>query len=207
MTGEQGITGEPGASNVPKSHRRSEIGEKTHKNAVFYLVLFIASAPAVWDIEAVPTRATEFLMRFASIRTLRAASGVVLLWLLSAVAVDAAPAARRMTYGAVCDAQTVSLKKLRRQAKAFGGPLKRFMKRRLPAALTDTTPRVLRGASAHLDDDDAAIQNDATAARIDDDERPIPALQPAGLLHGSRDQRPRSRAFSPRSPRGPPPYA
>jgi hypothetical protein len=148
-------------------------------------------------------------MRFvtSSARMLKAASAVMLLWLLSATVVDAAPAART-TYGPTCDAQTaLTLKKLRRQAKSFGGPFKRFMQRRTIAGPADTTARMLRGVRAPLDDDDAAIPNDTPAAHIDDDECPIPSLQPVGLLHGSRDQRPRSRAFSPRSPRGPPPYA
>jgi hypothetical protein len=140
-------------------------------------------------------------------RILRAVSGVLLLWLLSAVAADAAPAARRSAYGAVCDAQTITLKKVRRQIKSFGGPLKRFIMRRATAGLTDTSARLLRGTPQHFDDDEAAIQNDAPAARIDADIRPIPPLQPIALLPGGGDRRPRTRAFSPRSPRGPPPHA
>jgi hypothetical protein len=150
-------------------------------------------------------------MRFAtnSIRMLRATSGVVLLWMLSAVVADAAPATRRASDASVCSAQTVTVKKFRRQMKSFGGPLKRFMKRRAAAAagLIDTTPRLARERHVDRDDDDSAIQNDAPVDGIDEDTRPIPSLRPVGVLHGSRDQRPRSRPFAPRSPRGPPPYA
>jgi hypothetical protein len=149
----------------------------------------------------------SILMRFvtSSVRTLRVASGILLLWLLSAIAAEAAPPPHGATPGSVCDGQTLTLKKLRRQPKAFGGPLKR-LKRRAVTPLTDLSSRMLRGSRAQLDDDDAAIQNDAPAARIDDDEQPIPALRPLGVLHGTLDQRLPSPLFSPRSPRGPPPH-
>jgi hypothetical protein len=144
-------------------------------------------------------------MRFAtsSMRMLKAATGVLLLWLFAAPLVDAAPAAPRAAAGSVCDSQTLTLKKLRRQPKTYGGPLKRLTRRNI-APLSDLTSRMLRGSRAQLDDDDAAIQNDAPAASIDDDEQPIPALRPLGVLHGTLDQHPCSGSFSPRSPRGPP---
>jgi hypothetical protein len=147
-------------------------------------------------------------MRFAlsTIRMLKAATGVLLLWLFTVPSADAAPQAPRAASGAVCDAQTLTLKKLRRQPKSFGGPLKRLIRRNI-APLSDLTSRLLRGARAQLDDDDAAIQNDAPAASIDDDEQPVPALRPLGVLHGTLDQHPRSGTFSPRSPRGPPSHA
>jgi hypothetical protein len=135
---------------------------------------------------------------------LRAASGVLLVWLVSAVVADAAPASRRVSAGSACSAQTLTVKKLRRQFRSFGGPFKRFMKRRAAAPLFDGTPRLSSSRHAIPDDDDAAIQNDAPVAGIDEDTQPILSLQPIGLLHGSSAQRPRTRPFSPRSPRGPP---
>ena len=50
----------------------------------------------------------------------------------------------------------------------------------------------------------AAIQNDAPAANIDADVRATPTLRPLGLLVGPLDWQPRTRPFSPKSPRGPP---
>lgn len=137
---------------------------------------------------------------------LKAATGVLLLWLFSAPIADAAPPASRAAAGSVCDAQTLTLKKLRRQPKTFGGPLKRLTRRNI-APLSDLTSRMLHGARAQLDDDDAAIQNDAPAASVDDDEQPVPALRPLGVLHGTLDQHLCSGPCSPRSPRGPPPHA
>jgi hypothetical protein len=146
-------------------------------------------------------------MRFAtsSIRMLRAATGVLLLCLWPVLNADAAPRSSRSTAGSVCDAQTLTLKKLRRQPKTFGGPLKRLARRAL-APLMDLSSRMRRGTHAQLGEDEAAIQNDAPAASIDEDEQPIPALRPLGVLHGALDQHPRSGIFSPRSPRGPPPH-
>ena len=137
---------------------------------------------------------------------LKAATGVLLLWLLSVPFADAAPQASRAAAGSVCDAQTLTLKKLRRQPRTFGGPLKRLVRRNI-APLSDLTSRMLRGTRIQLDDDDAAIQNDAPAASIDDDEQPVPALRPLGTLHGNPDQHLCSGPCSPRSPRGPPPHA
>jgi hypothetical protein len=137
---------------------------------------------------------------------LRAATGVLLLCLSPVLDADAAPrASRSTTAGSVCDGQTLTLKKLRRQPKTFGGPLKRLARRAL-APLTDLSSHMRRGTHAQLGEDEAAIQNDAPAASIDDDEQPIPALRPLGVLHGTLDQHPRSATFSPRSPRGPPPH-
>jgi hypothetical protein len=137
---------------------------------------------------------------------LRAAAGVILLWLLAAVPIDAAPPARRRAPGPACDARTLTLKKLRRQVKSFGGPLKRLA-RRAVAPLTDTSSRLLRGDRGQLGEDDAAIQNDTPAARIDDGDQAVPELRPLGVLHSTVDQHPSSRTFSPRSPRGPPSHA
>jgi len=72
------------------------------------------------------------------------------------------------------------------------------------AGLTDLTALLKRGLRANLPDDDEAIQNDAPAARIEIEGRPIPALRPLGVLLGSFDRRLCTHPFSPRSPRGPP---
>jgi hypothetical protein len=145
-------------------------------------------------------------MRFATAtRMLRAATGVLLLCLLPVLNADAAPRAHRTTHASLCDVQTLTLKKLRRQPKAFGGPLKRVARNAL-APVIDMSSRLRRGTHALLGEDEAAIQNDAPAASFDDDEQPVPALRPLGLLHGTLDQHPHSATFSPRSPRGPPSY-
>jgi hypothetical protein len=137
---------------------------------------------------------------------LRIVGGVLLLLMLSVTAASAAPPSPGGSVGRVCDAHSTTLKKLRRHVKAFGGPLKKF-KRHVAAGLTETGARLLRGTRTHLDDDDAAIQNDGPLAGVDADEQLIPALHPVGVLHRALDRQPRSRAFSPRSPRGPPPHA
>jgi hypothetical protein len=137
------------------------------------------------------------------VRTLTTAGSIALLWLLSAAPALAAPTPRRGAAGPVCDPQTTTLRKLARQPKSFGGPLKRPSTRAL-LGLTDITTRLLRGSHTIFDSDDAAIQNDAPAARIDEADRLVPSLRPLGVLVGSVDPRPRSHTFSPKSPRGPP---
>jgi hypothetical protein len=128
-------------------------------------------------------------------------SSVVLFWLISVCLADAAP--RRGTSGPLCDPQTPAARKLPRHPKSFGGPLKLPSKRAV-AGLSDITASVRRATRADLTDDPAAIQNDAPAAGPDIDSGLTPSLRPLGLFIGSLDMRPRSRAFSPRSPRGPP---
>jgi hypothetical protein len=140
------------------------------------------------------------------VRTLTTVSSVVLLWLLSVSFADAAQTPRRGTVGKLCDAQSTTLKTLARHSKKLGGP-RRLQPPRALVELTQTTARLQRATRANVDGDEAAIQNDAPAARTDADERPVPALRPLGLLIRSLDIRPLSRAFSPRSPRGPPPFA
>jgi len=127
----------------------------------------------------------------------------VLLWLLSVAPALAAPAPLRGAAGPICDPQTPTLRKLARQPKSFGGPLKRPSTRAL-LGLTDVSPRLLRSSRTTFDSDEAAIQNDAPAARNDEDDRLVPSLRPLGVLAGSVDPRPRSHTFSPKSPRGPP---
>jgi hypothetical protein len=126
----------------------------------------------------------------------------VLFGLVSASFAEAASTQGQRATGALCDAHSTTLRKLIRHSKLFGGPLARPPQRAL-FGLSDVTARLQRGAHASLNDgDDAAIQNDAPAANVDADGRAVPTLQPLGLLVGSLDRRPRTRAFSPKSPRG-----
>ncbi|HMB79161.1 MAG TPA: hypothetical protein VKI43_03815 [Vicinamibacterales bacterium] len=113
---------------------------------------------------------------------------------------DAAP--RRGSSGPICDPQAPVARKLPRHPKSFGGPL-RLPSRHALAGLQDITARMLRGTRAFLGDNVAAIQNDAPVAGSDADDRLIPSLRPLEIV-ASLDIQPRSRAFSPRSPRGPP---
>jgi hypothetical protein len=140
------------------------------------------------------------------VRTLTTVSSVVLLWLMSVSFADAAQTRHKTTEGQPCDAQSTTLKKLARHSKKLGGP-RRFQPADTVVALTGMTARLQRATRADVDGDEAAIQNDAPAAPTGADERPVPTLRPLGLLIGSLDIPPLSRAFSPRSPRGPPPFA
>ena len=128
----------------------------------------------------------------------------VLFWLVSASLAQAASTQAHHATGSLCDANSTTLRKLIRHSKSFGGPLARRPLRAL-FGLSDVTARLQRGAHASMNDgDDAAIQNDAPAANVDIDGRAVPRLQPLGQLVGSLDRRPRTRLFSPKSPRGPP---
>jgi len=135
-------------------------------------------------------------------RMLMRASCIVLIWLLSVSFAQAASTQGRRANGALCDEHSTTIKKLIRHTKSFGGPLARRPQRAL-FGLSDVTARLHRGSRANMDDDDAAIQN-APAASTDADLRAARSLQPIGLLDGSFDRRPPTRAFSPKSPRGPP---
>jgi len=144
-------------------------------------------------------------MRFISSppRMLMRASCVVLFWLLSVSLAQAAATQGLRSAGAPCDEHSTTLRKLIRHSKSFGGPLAKPAQRAL-FGLSDVTARLQRGARADMNDDDAAIQNDAPAANIDADRGAVPALQPLGVLVGSFDRHAPTRAFSPKSPRGPP---
>lgn len=135
------------------------------------------------------------------VRSLLTAGSLLLFWLVSVVPASAAMSGRYA--GPVCDPQTTTLRKLARQPKSFGGPLKQ---RRTPLlfGLSDPTARVQRATRTTFDGDDAAIQNDAPAARIDEEGRTIPSLCPLGLLARPVDGSLRSPPFCPRAPRGPP---
>jgi hypothetical protein len=132
------------------------------------------------------------------LRTLLKASSLVSVCLLWASVANAAPAPR--TAKTVCDPQTVPAKRLLRHPRSFGGPLK------LPTllGLNELTSHVTRWTHGNLGDENQAIQNDAPAARMDADDRPVPTLRVVGLLTGSLDPRPRTLPCSPKSPRGPP---
>jgi hypothetical protein len=136
----------------------------------------------------------------SSLRALMIAGGISMLSLLSVSVADAAP--RRGTSGPLCDPQTPVARKLPRHPRSFGGPLKLPSSHAL-AGLQDVTARIRRGVRAYLGDEVAAIQNDTTATGTDADDCLIPALLPLEIVT-SLDVRAPSRAFSPRSPRGPP---
>ena len=145
-------------------------------------------------------------MRFfwPSFRLLIKSGSTIVLLLLTASLAQAAPGPGRRA-GRLCDPQsTATIRKLARHPKSFGGPVKRFARPSGSALLSDLTARLQRGKRAPAADDDEAIQNDAPAARIDVDDGQPPALRQLGLLIGLVDRHPRTRAYSPRSPRGPP---
>jgi hypothetical protein len=135
------------------------------------------------------------------VRTLRTVGSLALLWLVSVL--PASAAGRFAAAGPSCDPQTTTLRKLARLPKSFGGPLKQTPALHL-FGLTDPTARVLRGTHTNFDREPAAIQNDAPAARIEDDPRRAPSLRPLELLARAVDARPHSSASSPQAPRGPP---
>ena len=140
-------------------------------------------------------------MRFTSspLRTLTLAASIALMSLASVVSADAAP---RRTSGPICDPQGPVARKLPRHPKSFGGPLKRPSSHAL-AGLQDLTARVQRGTHAYLGDNVAVIQNDAPIDGVDAGDGLTPSLRPLEII-GALNVQPRSRAFSPRSPRGPP---
>ena len=121
-------------------------------------------------------------------------------WLLSAAPASASP--RLAAAGPVCNLQT-TLRKLHRVPKSYGGPVKQPAHREL-LGVTDPTARLGRGTHTTFDGDQAAIQNDAPAARIDENGQAVPSLLPLGLLAGATHSRPNSPAFGLRAPRGPP---
>jgi len=145
-------------------------------------------------------------MRFASspVRTLMTAASLVLMWLASAVPAAAATSGHPGAIGPVCEFQTTTLRKLTRLHRSFGGPVKQTAPRQLLVGLTDPTARIRRGSHTSFHGQQAAIQNDAPAARIDDYDRGLPTLCPLERLAGAVDPRPRSPTCSPRAPRGPP---
>ena len=143
-------------------------------------------------------------LAIASRIVLMRASGAIALSLLCATAALSAPAAPRHSSGhRACSQKPTYAHKVPRHPKSLGGPLARRSTQTV-ARPTDLTALLKRGLRANLPDDDQAIQNDAPAARIEFDGRPIPALRPLGVLQGSCSRRLCTHPFSPRSPRGPP---
>jgi hypothetical protein len=124
---------------------------------------------------------------------------VAVLSLLSASLADAAP---RRASGPTCDAQSPVIRKLPRHPRSFGGPLKRPSSHGL-VGLQDITARMRRGVRAYLGDEVAAIQNDTQATGTDSGDCLVPSLLPLEIV-APLELHPRSRAFTPRSPRGPP---
>jgi hypothetical protein len=127
---------------------------------------------------------------------------LALLWLLVPSVVSAHPVPRRGS-GRVCDPYAVRHRKLPSVPKSYGGPVAQ-PSTRAQAGLSDVVVRLQRGMPTSVNDDDAAIQNDAPAAWIDAAERLTPALGRIGVLVCSCLHHPSTHAFSPRSPRGPP---
>jgi hypothetical protein len=125
---------------------------------------------------------------------------IALLSLVSVSPADAAP--RRGASGPICDPQAPVARKLPRHPKSFGGPLKRPSSHAL-AGLQDLSARMQRATRAFLGDNVAAIQNDAPVDGVDAGDCLTPSLRPLEVI-GTPNLQPRSRAFSPRSPRGPP---
>jgi hypothetical protein len=128
------------------------------------------------------------------------AGSIALLSLLSVRPADAAP--RRGSSGPICDPQAPAARKLPRHPRSFGGPVK-LPSRHALAGLQDLSARMLRGTHAFLGDNVAAIQNDSPVDGFCADDCLIPSLRPLEII-ASLNLQPRSRAFSPRSPRGPP---
>jgi hypothetical protein len=135
-------------------------------------------------------------------RALMKRGGLALLWLLVPTIVSAAPfaqgGARR-----VCDPHVVTLRPLANAPRSSGGPIAR-PSTRLQGDASTARVRLQRALRIAVDEDDDAIQNDAPAAWVDGDERFAPALQPLGVLAPIGLHHLPTRAFSPRSPRGPP---
>jgi hypothetical protein len=134
------------------------------------------------------------------LRTLTVVGGIALLSLLSVSPADAAP--RRGSSGPICDPQAPVARKLPRHPKSFGGPLKQPSRHAL-AGLQDMSARMRRATRAYLGQEVAAIQNDTPVTWTDAGSGLIPTLRPLDII-GLPALQPRSRAFSPRSPRGPP---
>jgi hypothetical protein len=136
-------------------------------------------------------------------RFLMKAGSTLLLWLLFASVGYAAPSPGHSVAGRTCSPHATKLRKLLRHPKSFGGPIAQPSKRTL-AGLSDATARLQHGSRANFCDDDEAIQSDPAAARIDADDRDVPALRPLGVLQGPAVPLPPLPTSSPQSPRGPP---
>jgi hypothetical protein len=143
-------------------------------------------------------------MRFSSsnVQIVMKAGGLVLLSLLCASVATAAPAHRRAK-SRVCDPHARLTLRTIAANRPVAGPIS-TPSTRVQAGLIDPNLLFQRGSATTFGDEVAAISNDAPAARIDADVSLVPAFEPLGVLVKSVDRLPRSDAFSPRSPRGPP---
>ena len=149
-----------------------------------------------------PREQFAFLMRheLQARRVLLKGGTAALLWLLSVTFCYAAHSPRKAGRR-VCDPQRTTVRQLPRRPVTYGGPLAKPSVRVL-AGLTDPMVRLIRVSHGPASDDDEAIQNDTPATHLVID--PILELRPLGVFVDIFDQQPRTRAFSPRSPRGPP---
>jgi hypothetical protein len=158
-------------------------------------------------VSPVPDEFSLFRMALAArhLRMLVTAAAAAVLTLAAATAVFAAPAPLRRD-GPACDSQAnvATLRKLLRQQKSYGGPLAEHTYTKRLRLRIDLTAHVHRPKRTLSGSDAAVIQNDGAAAGIDTDGQCPPALQWFGILASSVDSHPRTRSFSPRSPRGPP---
>src|SRR5262245_23109809 len=128
---------------------------------------------------------------------------IAVLSLLAASAASAAPAPGNWG-NRVCNSEQTTLKKLLRHPKSYGGPLATRVPNRRQGLGSDLSAHMRPAKRTSLGAGAVAIQNDAPAARADGDHDHLASLRPLGFLVGSVDSHPRTRAFSPRSPRGPP---
>jgi hypothetical protein len=137
-------------------------------------------------------------------RLLTRTAGIAILWLLTCSSVTYAAPGGQGRSRLVCETNSQSLRKLLRHPKSYGGPLATKPKRTRLGLRFDLTDHLRRAKHTITGNDAAAIQNDAPAARVDADDQSLPSLQSLGFLTGPVDSHPRTRDFSPRSPRGPP---
>jgi len=142
---------------------------------------------------------------FSLLRSPVRAGGIALLWLLAASTASAAAAPESVRDKTLCDGQqTTTVRKLLRHPKSYGGPLAARARGSQPGPRFDLSAHVRRAKRTSLGNGAAAIANDAPAARDDSNDDSLTSLRPLGFLIGPVDSHPRTRAFSPRSPRGPP---
>jgi len=155
----------------------------------------------------IPREHHVFAMRLVAtsiVRTPMKAVMLAVLWLLTASAASAAPGPSAGRAGQHCGGQSTALRKLLRHPKSYGGPLAHSTHTSRLGLRFDLTARLRRAKRTSTGNEAAAIQNDAPAARVNGEDRSLPALRSLGFLIGPVDSHPRTRAFSPRSPRGPP---
>src|SRR5262249_3431057 len=117
---------------------------------------------------------------------------------------SAAPSPAYASSSRACNGDQATLRKLLRHPKSYGGPLASRTRNPRQGPRFDLSAHMRRAKRTSLGTGAVAIQNDAPAARADGPDDHVASLRPLGFLVGSVDSHPRTRAFSPRSPRGPP---